>query len=234
MKIVTMVFGMLLVLSGSAQAEGLAPGELYGHRTGWMGNAYTMPKGNYSVSALSRSAVGVGQRVDVKIPILGTVLGPKISSEVALIQHERVAVSLEPLVWFWTWGGALQEVSMTGRISAAVGPGLLNTGLTYAQVRSLLQEETTDLRLEVNYELVLSDHHRLIVAGRTNLAAQRAASGGVYFAAGADHIGLSLGANVGYLDLSSAKSSLDWVGLGDSIPQGQLVPMPHLQLWIRG
>ena len=229
-----MVIGMLLALSGSARAEGLAPGELYGHRTGWMGNAYTMPKGHYSVSALSRSAVGLGQRVDVKMPILGTVLGPKISTEVALLQHERFAASVEPLVWFWTWGGSLQEVSVTGRISTAVGPGLLNTGLTYAQVSSLRQEVSTDLRLEVNYELILSDHHRLIVAGRTNLAAQQSYSGGIYFAAGADHIGLSLGANVGYLDLSSAKSSLELVGLGDSIPEGQLLPLPHLQLWIRG
>ena len=234
MKTIMMVIGMLLVLSDSARAGELAPGELYGHRTGWMGNAYTMPKGHYSISALSRSAVGLGQRVDVKAPILGTVLGPKISSEVALIQHERVAVSIEPLLWFWTWGGSIQEVSMTGRASAAAGPGLLNAGLTYAQVSSLRQEVSTDLRLEVNYELVLSDHHRLIVAGRTNLAAQRSYSGGVYFAAGADHIGLSLGANVGYLDLSSAKSSLEVVGLGESIPEGQLLPLPHIQLWIRG
>ena len=170
----------------------------------------------------------------MKMPILGTVLGPKLSTEVALLQHERFAASVEPLVWFWTWGGMLQEVSVTGRISTAVGPGLLNTGLTYAQVSSLRQEVSTDLRLEVNYELILSDHHRLIVAGRTNLAAQQSYSGGIYFAAGADHIGLSLGANVGYLDLSSAKSSLELVGLGESIPEGQLLPLPHLQLWIRG
>ena len=224
-----------LLLTGTAQAEGaLAPGELYGHRSGWIGNAYTMPKGQYSISALSRSAVGITERIDVKVPLLGAVIGPKISSELGLIQGERFAASIEPLVWFYTWGGALQEVSATGRASAAVGPGLLNSGLTCAYVNSLLQEPTIDLRLEVNYELILSDHHRLIVAGRTNLAEGGASSAGLYFATGAQNIGMSLGVNVGYLDLSGPQSTLSAVGLGDRIPTGQLLPLPHLQLWIRG
>lgn len=233
MRTTMMVSGML-ALGGTARAEALAPGELYGHRSGWMGNAYTMPKGHYSISVLSRSAVGLGQRVDVKAPILGSLLGPKLSSEVALVQHDRFAASIEPLVWFWTWGGALQEVSVTGRTSAAAGPGLLNVGLTYAQVSPLLREETTALRLEVSYELIVSDDHRLIVAGRTDLATPRAHSGGVYFVAGSESIGLSLGVNVGYLELSAVRSPLEVVGLGDSIPAGQILPLPHLQLWIRG
>lgn len=228
--------GYALLLASSAGAQTLASGELFGHRAGWAGNAYTMPRGSYTVSPLSRSAVGVSERVDVKVPLVGTVLGPKVSTEIGLVSREGLAISVEPLVWFWTWG-SLQEVGATGRATAKAGPGYLTGALTYAQVSPLLREEqSTDLRVEANYELMLSDKSRLIVSGRTNLASTGLIDtvGGLYFASASESVGMSVGVNVGYVDLSEAQRVTGIFGLGDGIPGGTVLPMPHLQLWIRG
>ena len=223
------------LLGSEAAAQEMSSGELYGHRSGWMGNAYTMPKGQYSVGLLSRSAIGVTDRIDVKVPVIGAIIGPKFSTEIGLVQRDRFALSVEPLVWFWTWG-TFQEASATVRASVAAGPGLLNAGLSHAVVSPLLQDATMTTRAEVNYELFLSDRNRLILAGRTSFteAGPGSSSGGIYFATAAESIGLSIGAHVGRWDFSGPKSTLDVVGLGGSIPDSQLLPLPHFQLWIRG
>ena len=126
--------------------------------------------------------------------------------------------------------------SAAARASIAAGPGLINTGVSYGLVSPLVQEATTTLRAEVNYELILSDRNRLILAGRTSMteSGPGSTSGGIYFATASESIGLSIGAHVGRWDFSGPKSTLGVVGLGDSIPDSQILPLPHLQLWIRG
>ena len=225
---------LVLLMAATAGAQALAPGELYGHRSGWGGNAFTMPAGQYTVSALSRSAVGITRRLDVKAPLLGLVLGPKVSTELALVARERVALSVEPLLWFRTWGGSLQEAGVTSRASALAGPGMATVALTAAQVTPLLGEVRQELRLELNYEVFLSDRNRLIVSGRTGLSAEQPATGGVYFATASESVGVSLGVNVGYVDLTGPQSALGVIGLGEGVPSGTVLPMPHFQLWIRG
>lgn len=110
----------------AAPGEAAAPEEAWALHAGeFRNNAWTLPKGAFTLRPFLKSSVGLTSRIDLKAPILGEILGPKVSVELGLVQTERLAISLEPYLdagWrFRNW-----ELGAVARVSVVAGEGWVN------------------------------------------------------------------------------------------------------------
>ena len=249
-----------LVVAAVAEAapeSGLQPGELYGHVGGWTGNAYTVPKGSVKLHPLLRSGIGATDFLDVKVPMLGFLLGPQFATEVGFIDTDTIAVSIEPRIAM-SWTGQRFDVSSAARVTLGdPQKGLFTAGFLVGHCSGCglrLDQDgdgTVDttiaqreglyaLRPELTYELVLTERSHLIVTGRTNIVqlSRGRVVGviGAYYALVSKSLGISLGLNAGLQDITELNAYLSRVeGLGlreisvDVLP----IPLPHAQVWFR-
>lgn len=125
---------MYLALMALAPAHATAPeslslGELYGHQGGWMGNAFTTPEGMVSIHPFIRSSVGVTDWMDLKASFPRLLFGPQVFVEVAPIQSEVAAVSLE-LHYEAPWSLRRHTLGATAHASVVMETIVLNASLT--------------------------------------------------------------------------------------------------------
>ena len=175
---------IFLVLASAAHAEPrrIQPGELYGHRGGWTGNAYTAKQGTVNLHPLLRSSIGVTDFMDLKVSFLGLVFGPAVSAEFAVVDTGTVAVSVEPRLAS-SWTASRLDLGTAARVTfGSPKKGLFTTGLLVAHCSgcgldtnndgipdTAVKQGVYDLRPEVTYEFVLTKKSHLVVTGRTNI-----------------------------------------------------------------
>ncbi|HHO53678.1 MAG TPA: hypothetical protein ENK18_23100 [Deltaproteobacteria bacterium] len=190
---------MALFPAYASAPETLSLGELYGHQGGWMGNAFTTPKGMASIHPFLRSSVGVTDQIDLKASLPRLLGGPQLFVELAPIQSESLAASLE-LHYQAPWSLVRHTLGATGHASLMLGTVVLNaslTGRTEVGRRAVatlpvteptistppgegtllpdppdaqLEDPGTDvLRPEVGLTFRLSDPTALVLTARTNL-----------------------------------------------------------------
>ena len=103
-------------------------------------NAWTLPKGAFTLRPFLKSSYGLTSRIDVKAPILGEILGPKLSVEFGLVNTEPLAISLEPYLdagWrFRNW-----ELGVVARVSIVAGEGWFNLNVGGAAGHVFFTEE---------------------------------------------------------------------------------------------
>jgi len=238
------MFGVLLGLMALAEAkapESLDLGELYGSRSGWTGNAHTVPKGMFKLHPFHRSAVGVSERVDLKFGLLGQLFGPQLGGEVQLVgSDDGPAVSLETFNTI-NWGfNAFQSLNHV-HVSVPSGDALITLTMMggYGQVVDPVSDVVLDTWLaqpEIDITVPLSEYWAFTGMARSGLHGwandlPNGTVGGVFsFAQG--NVGFSGGLNVlvgeyvGILPPLGENAEVD-------ISAPIVVPLPHLQLWFR-
>jgi hypothetical protein len=248
----------LVAVAEATPPEYLHPGELYGHWDGWTGTAYTTPKGSFMLHPLIRSSMGVSPALDLKASFLGELFGPHLAFEVAPVQNDKLALSLEArgrVNWgfetfeygvvphFSTW---LSEkvlldlsVGFHGRLGSVTDEGDTTgtSGISFAPEPGLRV-----IRPELSMDLKLSDPLWLILTMRGNALGwqDKGPQGalGAYFAYGKGPIGFSAGGNLAILGLEGPREDVErleedlgveFINLPAAIP----IPLPHLQVWFR-
>jgi hypothetical protein len=253
MRLLFCVVGLAFALAASAKPseENLTSGELYGHLGGWTGNAYTVPKGDVMFHPLLRSGIGLSDTVDLKLPILGMLLGPSLSSEIGIRPGDKLAVSFEPRfnsAWNFGWQeygllgkvtfGAAQKTHFTLGVHTVYRNGYRDTNLDGTIGPNDVGNTMTVVRPEASLEFRLTDVSRFILLGRTNVVqlskGKVVGAFGALYALGNGPIGLSAGMNFGFLDVQGVNAL--WVQAFDQPLFGKdyvILPGPHFQLWFR-
>lgn len=243
----------LAAVSGAlaAPAENVTYGEMYGHFEGWTGNAYTTDKGTVALHPFLRSSVGVTDFMDIKASILGEIGTPHLSVEVAPLQNERLAASLETR-YGTGWGFRHHDISTIGHFSVVTGPKvMLDASLgAHMQYGTLVSTDLGGneievegagfhtLRPELSGTFRLGDPTHLVVTARTNALTwdQQGANGaiGTYLVWGYESFALSGGMNLRLFGTKAAEESLSLAfGQDINLPAAIPVPLPHFQMWFR-
>lgn len=251
-----------LVWVGIARAgtpETLHPGELYGQAGGWTGTAYTTPRGELALHPFVRSSFGLLRNVDIKAPLLGQIVMPQLGMEVALVQNEHLAISVEGQGQM-PWGRSWVDLDLIPHTSVHLSHGVrLDLSVAFSGLtRDRTVFETADqpgvtihesglrtVRPEVAFDFRLADPTWLVVTGRSDVMAWSETETpqgtvGAYIAHGKGNIGLSAGMNLSLVGLGGVQEQLalaeeaidERVSLPE-VPDSILLPMPHFQLWFR-
>jgi len=233
-------------------ASKLHAGELYGARAFWSGNAYSMPKGHLVFHPLIRSAYGVTDWMDVKASLLGTIGGPNVNVEVAPLQTDDVALSIETGI-FVGWNAfpdqydGYGELKVTTRLAGAT---FLTVGAYGGQTTTIVEVTTgtadetttetlssTQLKPKLAIEGYITNRTAIVGSVRTNLmplidGGSFVGSAGCYLAtAPTSAFAMSAGVNLNVAALGDVPDAVEGVV---SVPDALVLPTPHLQLWFRG
>lgn len=247
-------------LATAAQAkppELVHPGEMYGHWGGWTGTAYTTPKGSVMLHPLLRSSFGLADFVDLKLSFLGEILRPHAAIEIAPVQTERFAFSVEARAGTG-WGfrnvdyGVVPHLSVYASpkvlIDASVGVhgiagGAIDEGDTTGTSDPFRRDPgLTAVRPELSVDFHLNDPLWLVLTARGDTLAWSRTGGqgalGAYVVYGKGTLGLSGGANLAIVGLGGPNEFLARMeqDLGVNLfrlPAAFPIPLPHLQLWMR-
>jgi hypothetical protein len=247
-----------LVAAEAKPPEFLHPGELYGYMwDGWTGTAYTTPKNTFMLHPIHRSSFGVAEFMDVKASLPGELLGPQLGIEVAPVQNDKFAVSLD-VRGKTGWGFDSFKYSAVPHFSAYLSEKVLldlSLGIHGRAGSSVDSGDTTGtagqfvpepglraVRPEISMDFHLSDPLWLVLTARGNAlrweenGAQGALGG--YFAYGKGALGFSVGGVLAILGLEGfgedySKFEQD-VGIDLPNPPAAFpIPLPHAQLWFR-
>lgn len=253
-----MGLGLLGTAIGGAP-ETVHPGEFYGQSSGWTGTAYTTPRGEFALHPFVRSSFGLLKNVDVKAPLLGQVIMPQLGLEVAFVQNDHLALSIEgqgaaPWGLGWVDLGVIPHASvhLTRGVMVDLSVGI--HGLT--RDRAILATSTdpglvleeggvNTVRPELSFDFRIADPTWWVVTGRSDVHSW-AESGipqgsvGTYLVHGKGAVGFSLGMNLTLLGLGGVQEQLavaedaidERVSL-PTVPDSLLLPLPHFQLWFR-
>jgi hypothetical protein len=210
--------------------------------------ADTTEKGAFIFHPLLRSSYGISDHVDVKVPILGFLLGgPRGSFEAQLVDSDAVKVSIEPEVaasWNFRNYGATGNLRLTfmlgeNRFNLSAGAGY---GRTYIKDTDPTTDgdqtsDVTGLGLPVNvgFDLVSSDATTIRFVANTNVYTLTA---GVFAAtvganwnhAFGDTFRLSLGVVLLVGVIPGYYQALEDAGLPPIPP---VLPFPTFELWWR-
>jgi hypothetical protein len=208
-------------------------------------NAYTTEAGAFAIHPLMKSHFGVTDRVDVKVPFVGEIFGPRGSVEVGLVQTERLAVSIEPefaLGWGFRqrFGGATARwtlASERGRMNFNVGGFYQRTEEPQSTTSPVdpadLVSEVLSVPVNVGYDLIASERTTWRFVGTTDAGAfaRGVANGTVAFNwnhATGERFRVALGAGMLFGGLPDIVDDLDGpVNVGEL----GILPYPTVELW---
>jgi hypothetical protein len=233
--------------------ETLHPGELYGFWSGWTGTAYTTPKGMVVLHPLLRSSIGVTDFWDLKASIPGELFGPQLATEVAFVQNDALALSVEARGQMG-WGFNAVDYGFVPHLSLRLGDGALmdlSFGVHGQAGTERLETEQGDvilqrpgiraLRPELTFDLAANEMMWLVFTARSDLIGWDVngphGALGAYLAYGHDLLGFSLGLNLAVLGLEGfgedVNALLEPFGGEINPPTAFPIPLPHAQLWFR-
>lgn len=228
---------MIVWLGVSALAEdgdvsALTAGEL-------RNNAYTLEKGSVTLHPLLRSHIGILPGLDAKIPFLGLLLGPRGSVEIAPVQSETLAVSIEP-EFALGWGFRTRLFGANVRLTKGLGAHRLNLNAGGFYSRALDLEtgdflETAQVPFNVGFDLVPRDNTawRFVVSGETLAIASGTASviaGVNWNHAIDDTVRIALG---GALLVGNIPEEARTISDNIQLPSVIVLPVPTIELWMR-
>jgi hypothetical protein len=240
-------------MAHAAAPEELTPGELWGFWSGWTGNAYTVPKGNFVFHPFIRSGVGLTDFWDLKFSIQGELFGPQLATEVGY-SNDLLAASFEARGKVG-WGFNALDYALTPHFSIHAGEKAMadvslsivgQSGTKRIQTANgainLSQPGLKAVRPELAFDIFASDHSWFILTARSDLLGwkENGAHGtfGGYVAYGKDVFGMSLGMNIAILGLQGFGE--DWDAFEQSLgadlwnpPPAVPLPLPHAQIWFR-
>lgn len=208
-------------------------------------NAYTTEAGTFAIHPLMKSHLGVTDRVDVKVPFIGEILGPRGSVEFGLVQTERIAVSIEPEFAFG-WAFRQRLAGATARLTLAHANGRFNVNVggfyqrTEAPALTTTTGDPADLVSEgvsvpvnVGYDLLASERTTLRFVGTTDAGAlargvTNATTGFNWNQAVSERFRVAVGAGVLFGGLPDIVDDLDGpLNLGEF----DVLPFPTVELW---
>lgn len=228
----------LATIAMAADEVALTAGEL-------RDNAFTVEKGEVTFHPLLRSHIGLTDRVDLKLPFLGEILGPRGSIELGLVRSDHFAFSVEPEVAFG-WRFRTRTAGGTGRITFG-GPLShrlnVNAGAFYIRLGQAVENSTTGdvvitysesvlVPVNVGFDLVVADRTTLRFLAATEALA--VAGGDLFGSAGfnwnhafGDDFRLSLGVVV---TTTGLPDSLHLIGV-EPLNLPPVLPLPTFELW---
>lgn len=209
--------------------------------------AQTTPKGAFLFHPLLMSQYGITDRLDIKAPILGSLLqGPIVAVEFQLVQTDAVALSIEPAAHVG-WNPKNFGAGGMVRATMAVGTNRLNLSLGANYAQTFIRD--TDLNtagdqsltasgvhvpINVGFDIVISDMTTLRAVINTEVPLNGAAFGAIgafnWNHAFGEHFRLQLGVAIiggGILDVPAAVT--DQVDM----PTWIVLPAPTFELWWR-
>jgi hypothetical protein len=240
-----------MAAAGWAKApEYLTAGEQWSYVDGWTGNAYTVPKSMVVLHPTVRSGIGVTDQWDLKASVLGSLFGPNLSTEVAFVENEKIATSLEARGHVG-WNLDSLDYDLIPHFSAHLSDDVLfdlsfgihgQTGTERVEGVILSRPGVQALRPELGFEFAANESLWFILTARSDLLgwSTNGAHGvlGAYLAYGHDAIGFDLGLNLAVLglqgfgeDVASVERELD-VNIWDPPPALPL-PLPMVNVWFR-
>jgi hypothetical protein len=134
-------------------------------------NAYTTEKGTVCLHAFLRSQFGITDDLDIKVPLLGWIEGPRGSVELALVQEPGFAFSLEPEFAFG-WGLKNRLAGGNARMTIGAGPDRIDLSVGGFYHRSYLADVDPDTEgdqteIDVNARIPVNLGFDLVTSPRT-------------------------------------------------------------------
>lgn len=206
--------------------------------------AQTTPKGVFLFHPLLKSQFGLADHLDIKVPILGTLLGgPNVSVEYQFVDSDAVGLSIEPQLYLgWTLknynaGGTLHSTIAVGANRLNISAGAVyaqtyikDTDLNTAGDQSVTTKGLT-LPINVGFDIVVNDATTLRFVVNTAVPLN-----GGFGAIGAFNWNHAFGDNF-RLSLGVAVLSAGFITVPDQIagkvPTWAVLPVPTFELWWR-
>ncbi len=219
----------------SAKRTGLTSGEL-------LDTANTLEKGRFTIHPLTQpSAVGITDKLDLKVALLPFFTRPNVAAEYAILQDDSNALSVEPAAktsWnakSFQAGGMVRYTRALGKHRATAGAGGEFVRSTF--VTSVNGESTTTVfdsvhtPVELSFDLCPKESTAWHFVAKTD--PYRIVKGTNYVVVGAHwnkgwkRYRLALGLNV--LTAGIPETGIEFID--EAMPDIAVLPLPYLAMW---